>query len=609
MLDLLQEFEKLNERQKEAVKHDNNTVVLAGPGSGKTSTLVIKVAYLFSGILEAPSGMACITFNNDAVREFRNRLIGFGIYAGRRLFLGTVHSFCLNCVLRPYAQLIYSSFCDGIKVAGPKYAELLLDRALSRYIPNTKASYYVPTLTRLRRKKACGEDISGFDDLDPLILEEYERLLAANKMVDFEWMVTLALELITNNGWIRKLLGARFQWLIVDEYQDLGGPLHKIVTTLSIDAGIKVFAVGDPDQTIYDFTGATPHYLTELMQRPDFKSIRLKFNYRSGRRLIDASQAALSPEVIRDYEPDPKRSDTGEVFFLKADDKLADHAVKTVQAVKQVLSKGTRPEGIAIFYQRKTLLLDDLRSELTREGIPHISERESKYPNAPIIRWLQDVAAWSLSYPFEREYLFENIVRHYADLMISAGYIDDAPISLDVRSHLFTSMVSSVSEDMSLREWLHILNKELNLRGILTTSSVHSEDSEAFDELFSLTESGKSLEEHNLTDFASVGRLRGKVVLTTFHSSKGRQFDIVIIPGLVEGVIPPWTWNRRKSQYEQPFKRVLGEARRLFYVGFTRARYAVYLIYSKGYIFKGYDVSLGISRFAIEISKRLKADE
>ena len=251
------------------------------------------------------------------------------------------------------------------------------------HIPNTNPMYYSATLTRLRRSKACGEDISGFDDCDPLVLEDYERLLAGEQLVDFEWMVTLALELIHNNDWIRDLLSARFPWLIVDEYQDLGGPLHKIVTTLVDNAGIKVFAVGDPDQTIYDFTGADPRYLIELSKRNDFKPIRLKFNYRSGQRLIDASQAALSPEEPREYEADPEKADLGEVFFIKAEDDLADHAAKTMASITQAQKEGAPYEEIAVFYQRKTVLLDDLKSELAENNIPFIAETRFEIPVVP----------------------------------------------------------------------------------------------------------------------------------------------------------------------------------------------------------------------------------
>jgi len=609
MLDLNREYARLNDRQREAVSHDGNTVVLAGPGSGKTATLVIKVAHLLSGVLEPPGGLACITYNNDTVREFRNRLSEFGIHAERRLFLGTVHSFCLNCVLRPYAGIVHSRFAAGVAVAGPNRAEILLERALSRVIPNTKVAYYVPTLTRLRRRKVCGEDISGFDDRDPIVLDEYEKLLSAEHLVDFEWMVTLALELIRDNAWIRNMLSARFRWLIVDEYQDLGGPLHRIVTSLADDAGVRVFAVGDPDQTIYDFTGADPRYLVELSQRPDFKSIRLKFNYRSGRTLIDASQAALAPEEPREYEPDPQGADKGEVFFVKANDLLEDHAVKATQAVKRALKGGTPPEEVAVFYQRKTVLLNELRVEFDSSGVPYVAERDSKYPSSPIIRWLRDAAAWAVSAPMAREHMFEDLVRRYTTVLLSAGRADGYAASLDARLQLYSALLEPIEEDTTLRDWLLRTESQLRLREALVTSEEHSDDLEAFDELLSYTDAGKSLECTRLVDFASDGRVRGKVVLTTFHSSKGRQFDVVVIPGLVEGTLPTWMWNRKAFRYDPPAARALQEARRLFYVGFTRARKAVYLIYSAGYIHKGHPVSLGVSRFAEEIGERLRANE
>jgi DNA helicase-2/ATP-dependent DNA helicase PcrA len=580
--------------------------VLAGPGSGKTATLVIKVAHLLSGVLHPPSGLACITFNNDAVREFRNRLSNFGIYSSRRLFLGTVHSFCLNCVIRPYAGLVDSGYKSGVTVAGPKYAEQLLDRALSRSTLDTKASYYIPTMTRLRRRIACGETIAGFDDRDITVLKEYEKLLTAEHLIDFEWIVTLALELIQENVWIQNMLSARFPWLIVDEYQDLGGPLHRIIMTLVDNAGIKVFAVGDPDQTIYDFTGAHPRYLDELLHRTDFKSIRLKFNYRSGQRLIDASQAALSPEKPRGYASDPKHGEQGEIIFVKSNDHLEDHAAKTIDAVRKEIAAGTPPEEIAIFYQKKTILLNDLRLELDNAGISYIAERDSQYPTSPVIRWLQDAAGWAVSMPTARQHLFENLFRYYADLLMSTGKIESHEKSLDARIQFYSVLFGTVTEEVTLRDWIGMLDEELKLRELLALSEEHSDDLEALENLFSLTEPGEQLEHSMLVAFASDGRVKGKVALTTFHSSKGRQFDAVIIPGLVEGIIPPWTWNWRKSKYEAPAAEVLGQTRRLFYVGFTRARKTVYLVYSKGYVFKGHPVSLGVSRFAIEISEKLK---
>ena len=395
MTDWAQEFAQLNIEQQEAVRHPGNTVVLAGPGSGKTKTLVIKVAHLLEEDIAPPRGLACITYNNDTVREFRARLRELGIHASRRLYLGTVHSFCLNCILRPYAGLIYPEFRHGVVVASPRQSEAMLGKALLEHMPRTAPGWYGATLTRFRRMIACGEDTSGFGDSDPLVCETYERMLAERNLVDFESMVILSLKILTEHDWVPNLLESRYPWLIVDEYQDLGGPLHKIVLLLMNTAKIKVLAVGDPDQTIYDFTGADPKYLNELATRQDFRTIHLRFNYRSGQRLIDAGQAALAPERIRHYEAAPDRDHRGEVFFAKADDYLEDHACKTADIVRHVIGDGTLAEEVAIFYQRRTVLLQDIRNELEQRGIPHVAERDFRYTVSPIIRWLQEATAWS----------------------------------------------------------------------------------------------------------------------------------------------------------------------------------------------------------------------
>jgi DNA helicase-2/ATP-dependent DNA helicase PcrA len=326
MHDLATEYARLDGGQKKAVQRDDNTVVLAGPGSGKTATLVIKVTHLLSTTVRPPRGLACITYNNDTVREFRSRLVEFGVYGSHRLFLGTVHSFCLNCVLRPYARLVIPEFDQGVQVATPRRAQAILDEVLEREYPGI-SNQKVDAFTGLRRRLACREDASDFLRFPQFaeILDAYRTELSRRTVVDFEEMVAMALKLIEEHSWIRSALSARFSWLVVDEYQDLGGPLHRIVTQLADNPDVKVFAVGDPDQTIYPFAGADPKYLMQLASRQDFKVFRLRFNYRSGRRLIQASEAALAE--LRHYEPEPGREDEGEVYLDSVPGGLESQAV------------------------------------------------------------------------------------------------------------------------------------------------------------------------------------------------------------------------------------------------------------------------------------------
>lgn len=606
MQDLRQKFERLNPEQKEAIRADGNTVVLAGPGSGKTETLVVKIAHLLSEKIHPPRGLACITYNNDTVRELRTRLAEFGIYPGRRVFLGTVHGFCLNCVLRPFGPLVSPRFGDGIRVAAEKQASILLQKAMDQVGSNEAPSWVATRLTRLRRRIDCAQDISGFGDEDLDVLRRYTKLLEASNLVDFDAMVSYALDFLRNQGWIAGLMAARFPWLIVDEYQDLGGVLHGIVTTLLDKTDMKVFAVGDPDQTIYEFTGASPEYLTDLARRPDFTSISLRFNYRSGKRLIAASQAALAPEEPRNYEPDPERLDEGEVFFLNGGDSLEGHAKAIVQqAWPELQARGIALEEIAILYRQKGALLDLIQAALTDAQIPFVPERDSDYPRAPLVRWLQDCAGISLGGTDFNNMQFEEIIRFYHTVALSAGITDSQP-DLRLRRMVYEAVFVTRSADTSLRVWLEEMDHTLSISQSLEAVPEYSDDHETLRDLIADCQRGKPLADHSLRDFAHDGRVKERVVLTTLHSSKGRQFDAVILPGLVEGILPRRPWNRNTRTNDEPPAPVLSEDRRLFYVGFTRARKVVSLVYGKTYRNDyGYPVTLGVSRFVKEIYKRL----
>lgn len=605
MRDFATEFALLNSEQQDAVMRDANTVVLAGPGSGKTATLVVKVAHLLGTIVDAPRGVACITFNNDAVDEFRERLAEHGLHAGRRLYLGSVHSFCLNCIVRPYAPLVDASFGRAVRVISERAAGVLLERIASASIPNVYMPSFKPTSTRIRRALACGESVEGFDDREVAVVKQYEAKLISQGAVDFEAMVLRSVDLVQTHPWIRQLLAARFPWLVVDEYQDLGGPLHKIVTSLADLAGVKVFAVGDPDQTVYDFTGAHPKYLDELAKRPDFRAIRLRFNYRSGGDLIVASQAALAPEDgPRPYLPDPKRVDRGKVIFKKADDHLEGHGGATLKAVQAAFADGVPPHEIAVLYRAKNELLPQIREAFDQAGLPYSAEKDRLYAKTPLVRWLQQAAGWAISPAEERETRFSDLLRVYEALLSETGRAAGG-LDLDRRS-AFYAVLRGTSADMALGAWLEKVDSDLGLRAALKASRERSEDE--LEDLEALLKEARDgdYQDHRVQDFAEDGRVKGKIVVTTLHGSKGRQFDVVVLPGLVEGIMPRYTWNRRRRAWEEPSERVLRETRRLFYVGFTRARHVVYLVYSKAYVHKGHVNAFGPSRFAREILDRLK---
>jgi DNA helicase-2/ATP-dependent DNA helicase PcrA len=596
-----EEFARLNDEQKAAVRSDDNLVVLAGPGSGKTATLVVKIARLLEERISPPAGLACVTYNNEAVTEFRRRLSLLGVGASRRVFLGTVHSFCLNCVLRPYGPLVDARFQNGIQVANAEQQRSLFSTAVETVTPGSDPTWAGPPVTRCRRARACGEDLTPFGTIDPAIAVEYERLLLEANLIDFEGMVVLALEFFRSHAWIRDLVAARFPWLLIDEYQDLGGPLHRIVTTLADAGSQKIFAVGDPDQTIYDFTGADPKYLRELGERNDFDEIPLRLNYRSGQRLIDASQAALAPDVPRDYVCAPEREDPGEIFFYETNGTSAAHAAQMVTAIRRAADAGEPLHEIAVLYRAAGHLLDALRAGLEAEGIPFIWERDTRYPSSPLIRWMQNAAAWSLASPADRP-PFAPLVREYLAWM-NASEDEQVDSSLARRGALYAFLSEAPADGLLLRDWIPLVDEALGFTSRLARPEM-AYDAGDFASLRAAADEG-ALRETPLADFAAPGQVKGKAILTTLHSSKGRQFGAVIIPGCAEGNLPAWRWNPRLRRWDAPNPYLLAEGRRLFYVGITRAKRSVHLIHSGCFENARGLVRLGESRFIAEIRRRL----
>ena len=608
MVDLVSEFDRLNPEQKRAVRTDGNTVVLAGPGSGKTDTLVIKVVHLLSSQVTPPRGLACITFNNDAVHEFQQRLSEFGIYASSRVFLGTAHSFCFNCIVRTFGPVVSPTFARDLNVAPPRHADNLLRRAIEKYLPYTDR-YYATTITRYRRARVCGEDLSGFDDHDPLIVQEYLKSLSAEGLIDFEGMIAEALNLIERQPAICAYVAARFPWLLVDEYQDLGGPLHRLVVCLVEHADIKVFAVGDPDQTVYDFTGANPRYLLELADRQDFETIRLRFNYRSGKRLILASEAALSPPEPRNYQPDPKRLDPGEVYFEDVEGGYDAQARAVARSIIPQLDKqGIRREEIAILYRSSGRLFQAVRRELTEAGVPFSAERDGLFPRSPFVRWLQRAAGWGVA-DVGSSIEFDELIEPYSSWLQQAGLNSPSGGGMEARKRLYEFLTQSAKEDLRLDQWIEAAKRELQLTKLLTLADL-PDSVEDLETLLTNARAGGTIETFTVADFARDGKMVGRIRLTTLHSSKGRQFDAVIMPGMQEAVLPARSWDSRRRAYAQPSPRTMREDRRLFYVGFTRARRFVFLLFSPTFINdRGYPVREGPSRFVQEIRRRLEAEE
>ena len=494
--------EGLNAKQAEAYALDGHCAVLAGPGSGKTRVLAARVARLLTQRVDGPRGIACVTFNNEAVREMRNRLGELGLKPSKRLFIGTVHSFCRACVVAPLGHLFREDLQTELVVAGVQQKEWALRRALDNLGLGGHTGDWQTQFDRYRRTHPTRESRRGAEDPElARLVETYEDLLHRQGLMDFDDMVLIALDLIRRYEFVRLALEARFPFMVVDEYQDLGYPLHLIVRLLMRDTGIEVFAVGDPDQSIYGFTGADPTYLRNLAEDPAVHQVQLNMNYRSAQQIIDGSQVALAPEEPRDYRS--SRDDVvGELIFMECEEGLGEQSrVIATQIIPTLEGKGVPSGQIAILYiDRWDQLV--LGRALDEAGIKYAGERDQRYHRTPFTRWLEDMAAWCSMFPeTQNGPQLDDLFYRYADIVEDAG-MPVSPGDLAARTTFFQTIASLAMPDQPLIEWLERLDAGLNLESCLDASKTHPDDLTDWSTIKSRCKDGETLAGFSLDDFA-----------------------------------------------------------------------------------------------------------
>ncbi len=586
-----------NDEQRDAYEFDGHCAVLAGPGSGKTKVLVAKVARLLSERADGPRGVASVTYNNEAVRELRKRLAQLGHKQDRRLFIGTVHSFCLSCVVAPFGHLLRDDVPSKLAVATPGQQQKALELAVRRLKIGSTANDWSQPLQEYRRTHPFRDEKSWHEDPQlARLTEAYESILRLQGLLDFDDMVIIALDLIRNHAFVAEAIEARFPFLVVDEYQDLGSPLHSIVKVLMERTTTEIFAVGDPDQSIYGFNGANPAYLRDLADDKRVHRVNLKMNYRCAQQIIDGSQVALAPTEPRNFKS--ARDDTaGELIFLECREGLAQQASAVAnQVIPDLNKRGVQNGQIAILYIDK-FDAGVLAKALDDAGVKFAGERDQRYLRTPFTRWLEDVAGWCSSYPQVQDAPdIEDILSVWVDMKTDAGLSVDSAFLLE-RTQFFEALVSLCGPDTPLTDWFTRLDETLCIEECLAKRAIAPEDLAVWADIRKRCEEGQPLGDFTVDDFARCGGRPDTVTLTTLHSSKGLEYQVVIMPGLEQGRLPGYAATTRDA---------LAEARRVFYVGMTRAKDIVYLLYSGWYENRyGRRYSNGPSRFVSELLAEL----
>ena len=555
----LQEISE-DDMQFAAYKAVNNTVVIAGPGSGKTTVLTLKVMQLLAEMIYPPRGLACLTYSTEAVREFKSRLVKLGLEKRKNVFRGTVHSFCLSEIITPFAALY------------PQYKIPLPIRIISEAEKNRlfNSQNYEGTPKLIDVDKERTRNIKGISrvaiesyDIALKAAISFEELLIQNEYLDFISMVKKSVELIKNESYVRKALEAKYPWIIVDEYQDLGKPLHELILTLLNLTRIKVFAVGDADQSIYDFQGAAPDYLIELSQRQDVSCIHLKNNYRSSQTIVDASEYVLKSS--RGYIASGKLQDYhAKLEFIECSKGMDEQYERVIEQISRFHTEGIPYHEIAVLVGNNKQVTE-LAQECSRQNIPAYIARQT-FRLTDLIIWIQNCAKWVSD---KCSVSFDEICSTWKSFISQKRIISEDDYFLLKRTIFQTLTASKVYKD-NLSEWLCYLDKKVGIVSAFTASERYPDEIDNYNKLL---ETARSHDTQLTIKFLTrLGIPENQVVLTTRHSSKGLEFDVVILPGMEKDSFPSYYDNTPRK---------LAEARRLCFVSVSRARKACILIRSK----------------------------
>ena len=582
-----------NPGQLAAYNSQGHCVVLAGPGSGKTKTLALKLARILAEDVQAPRGAACITYSQECARELTRRLEVLGLREAPNLFIGTVHGFCLRHLLMPYGRLADLPIEFPLSVASQRVGERLLKQSGDRLFgPNHP--HKAIDLGRHRRSVLNRNSIAWSSEEELAAwADAYEAALRQDGLIDYDDMVVFGQQLIAEHDWVLPLVQAKFPVLAVDEYQDLGVALHRIVTRLAFDGGVRLFAVGDADQSIYGFTGADGALLMELAAREDIEPVRLQLNYRSGAGIVSASEMALGE--ARGYRAnDPARQTT--IEFVRCPNGLSDQAAHAVAQIipTALASKPGRTLGdIAILY--KDYRAGDVVAEaVTTGGFDYIRvDTAAPYRKVALTSWVEDCAAWCAGgWRVGHPQLRGLIDRYFA---FHRSGLDD--VHARRKGHELTALLWQLRADQQSAR-----NFVASLRNGIVDRLVHDElaladQKEQLDRMTTALAEGGALATLDITSLGGRDGSPDHLNLLTLHSAKGCEYDVVIMVGLDLGNLP---WRN-----ESPEK--LRESRRLFYVGLTRARDEVHMLYS-GFVDGRYGpMRLGRSPFLDELEQRMRA--
>lgn len=567
---------KLNSEQQDALEREGDVLLIACPGSGKTRTLIHKIARELSDVHSHREFVVALTYTHVAADEIRDRIEAMGIDTSQ-LWVGTIHSFCLTWILRPYS-IYHQSLRDGFGVVDTFESEQLLDEIAPLYPPlkNQYDCKYFATESGYAFDQHVAAD--RIEPLRQVILEYHERLLS-RRLIDFEMMLKFSHELLEAHMPIAKRLGRLIRFIAIDEYQDTRDIQYSIVGKIIRESGSHtgLFIVGDPNQAIFGSLGGIAKSASELeiLTNRKVHTLSLQHNYRSSQAIVDHfSQFAvdtMSIEAVGEWK-DWRSLIVHDLSIHKSD--LVSGLARLIKYNIEVL--GILPEEICVVAPRWMHLASITRS-LVRElpdydfNGPGLSPFGQNVDNFwyKVARIALTTAAPDM---FRRRMRW---AKEIVDDLAPYGYLSEhiTPRDLLKVTNGFPDFRGSGTD--FLVGFFDRFCQEFNVQ-LQEGSELHDQRVSFFERMgnrLARIQSEENVDIDDIETFRKVFRPRSGIVVSTIHGVKGAEFDSVIAFGLLEGFVP---------HFAEPPPQKEPVAKKLLFVVGSRARKHLYLISEAG---------------------------
>ena len=634
-------FDTLNDRQCEAVKHTEGPLLItAGAGSGKTKVLTCRIAHLLElGV--APYRILAITFTNKAAKEMKERVTNLVGAQADSIWLSTFHSFCAKLLrfeidgFHGYTRnfTIYDS-SDQLVLVKDCLKKLNLDD--KQFTPRSVLGTISSAKNVLMDAKAFAAKASDFYEQKVAdVYALYQEKLRENNAVDFDDLLFLAVRLLQENEEVREKYQSRFQYILVDEYQDTNHAQYALTKILAA-RWRNICVVGDADQSIYAWRGADIRNIIDFTRDyPDAASIKLEQNYRSTKTILHAANAVIDNNESRPKKTLWTENPTGNKIIHYQAQTEHDEADYIAGVIYNRHEISHEPYGDMAILFRTNAQSRVLEEKLMRYAIPYTMVGGTKFYDRKEIK---DVLAYlRLLYNPEDSLSLTRIINvpkrnigattmehvaAYAEaqgisLFEALSSTDEIPVTKRAKASLenFAAMIFDLLNDIEGKDVLSLIETVIKQTGygdMLDKEAEHDPQGESRKEnvgefLSVAKDYMDSNPEGNLQDFLENVALvsdvddfessDSKVTLMTLHAAKGLEFPNVFLVGMEEGIFPHSRTLMDENEIE--------EERRLCYVGITRAEKHLFLSNARTRTIYGRTQYYTPSRFLQEVPRNL----